>query len=171
MANFWDFLNGRKTYLGAFLAVLYVGATTLGYMQPNAACEYVITAVLGVGLGHKVLKGYGMERIPCPPDKQECKYYPSCFEDIHHLYGKAQAETPLELVFCGLKENLRLNCRDYHEKDERINGWLEYPEVPVMLQALTRAISSGELHLSKRKANKLHKAIRGGNYEAEDFSL
>lgn len=55
--NLWNFLNGRKTYIGGFLAVLYVGAVTLGYIQPNAACEYVITVVLGVGLGHRVLKG------------------------------------------------------------------------------------------------------------------
>jgi len=53
----WEWLSGRKTVLGAFLAVCYVGAVSQGYIAESSVVEYVITVVLGVGLGHKVLKG------------------------------------------------------------------------------------------------------------------
>lgn len=52
----WGWLDGRKTNVGMLLAVLYLGAVSQGLMQRNDGVEYLITAVLGVGLGHKVWK-------------------------------------------------------------------------------------------------------------------
>lgn len=52
-----SWFNGRKTFFGTFLAVVYLGAVAQGLIDRNEAIEYFITVVLGVGLGHKVVKG------------------------------------------------------------------------------------------------------------------
>lgn len=57
MTSIWDFLNGRKTFLGLLLGVLYFGALHLGLISQNSSIEYVIYTVLGVGVAHKTIKG------------------------------------------------------------------------------------------------------------------
>ena len=59
MTKLLNYLNGAKTYLGLFLAVVYAGSVSQGLIDQNASFEAVIEIVLGVGLGHKVLKTLG----------------------------------------------------------------------------------------------------------------
>ena len=54
--NVWNKLNGKKTLLGLFLAVLYTGLVSQGILERNASVEWLITAVTGVGIGHKIVK-------------------------------------------------------------------------------------------------------------------
>lgn len=55
--DLWTWLNGRKTVIGTFLAVLYVGALSQGLIARNEAAEWFITSTLGVGLADKIRKG------------------------------------------------------------------------------------------------------------------
>jgi hypothetical protein len=57
MKNLWQTLDGRKTYIGACLAVIYAGLVSQGIIPRNEALEYVIYVTLGVGFGHKAYKG------------------------------------------------------------------------------------------------------------------
>lgn len=52
----WDKLNGRKTWIGVFLAVVYSGLVAQGFIARNETVELVIMAVTGVGVGHKIVK-------------------------------------------------------------------------------------------------------------------
>lgn len=56
MKNLKYWLDGRKTLFGSLLAVLYVGAVAQGLIARSEVAEYVITIVLGVGLGDKIRK-------------------------------------------------------------------------------------------------------------------
>ena len=56
MKRVWDFLNGKKTFIGLFLAVVYGGLVSQGIISRNEAMEWVILTVTGVGVGHKALK-------------------------------------------------------------------------------------------------------------------
>lgn len=52
----WDFFNGRKTWIGVLLAVIYSGLVAQGIISRNEALEWLIMAVTGVGVGHKIVK-------------------------------------------------------------------------------------------------------------------
>lgn len=110
-----------------------------------------------------------MERVACNPT-EECKYYPRCYEDVHHIYGRALAQTAIQQVFGELDQSKRLNCRAFHEQDERENGWQPYPDEGTMIQAISSAIESGELHISKRQAKKIKKAIQNGGEIGDEIS-
>lgn len=52
----WSKLDGRKTLIGLFLAVVYSGLVAQGVIARNESVEWVIMAVTGVGVGHKIVK-------------------------------------------------------------------------------------------------------------------
>lgn len=52
----WNYLNGKKTLVGAVLGVVYLGSLQMGYIEPNNAIEFLIVTICGVGLGHKAVK-------------------------------------------------------------------------------------------------------------------
>lgn len=52
----WDKLNGRKTLIGLFLVVIYSGLVAQGLISRDETVEWVIMAVTGVGVGHKIVK-------------------------------------------------------------------------------------------------------------------
>ena len=79
-----------------------------------------------------------MERIPCDPSP-DCKYYPNCFEDVHHIYSRVGADTQTKRKFRQLDENKRRNCRAFHEADEAAHGWPPFPEHEVMINAIRSA--------------------------------
>lgn len=54
--SFWDKANGKKTWLGVFLAVVYGGLVSQGIIQRDEVVEAIILAVTGVGVGHKLVK-------------------------------------------------------------------------------------------------------------------
>lgn len=56
VAKLWESLNGRKTWLGVFLAVVYSGLVAQGVIARNEYAEWAIFTVTGVGVGHKVVK-------------------------------------------------------------------------------------------------------------------
>lgn len=56
IAKLWDKLNGRKTLIGLFLAVIYSGLVAQGVIARNEYAEWVIFTVTGVGVGHKIVK-------------------------------------------------------------------------------------------------------------------
>jgi len=52
----WGMLNGRKTWIGVLLAVIYSGLVAQGVIARSEAAEWVIMAVTGVGVSHKIVK-------------------------------------------------------------------------------------------------------------------
>lgn len=56
VSQVWDSLNGRKTWIGLFLAVVYSGLVAQGVISRDETVEWVIFTVTGVGVGHKVIK-------------------------------------------------------------------------------------------------------------------
>lgn len=52
----WSMLNGRKTWIGVLIAVVYSGLVAQGVIARNESVEWVIMAVTGVGVGHKIVK-------------------------------------------------------------------------------------------------------------------
>lgn len=81
-----------------------------------------------------------MEAKLCNPSP-ECKYFNSptgCFEDRHHIYQQAEADTSLKKRFCFLPSNTVVLCRVVHEEIEATEGWPEYPERAEMLEMCQR---------------------------------
>lgn len=56
LKSVWDKLNGKKTWLGVFCAIIYSGLVAQGVIARNESAEWAIMAVTGVGVGHKLLK-------------------------------------------------------------------------------------------------------------------
>lgn len=52
----WDKFNGKKTLIGLFVAVIYSGLVAQGVIARDETVEWVIMAVTGVGIGHKIVK-------------------------------------------------------------------------------------------------------------------
>jgi hypothetical protein len=52
----WGKLNGRKTLVGLLLAIIYSGLVAQGVIARDETVEWVIMAVTGVGVGHKIVK-------------------------------------------------------------------------------------------------------------------
>lgn len=52
----WAKLNGKKTWIGMFIAVVYSGLVAQGVISRDETVEWVIMAVTGVGVGHKIVK-------------------------------------------------------------------------------------------------------------------
>lgn len=58
LKNLWEWLNGRKTKIGAVALVIITGAKTLGWLDPATADVLLGLAgtLFGVGVAHKVQK-------------------------------------------------------------------------------------------------------------------
>jgi hypothetical protein len=52
----WNILDGRKTWIGVLLAVIYSGLVAQGVIARDESVEWLIMAVTGVGVGHKIVK-------------------------------------------------------------------------------------------------------------------
>lgn len=88
-------------------------------------------------------------RLPCDDDPT-CKYYATgCFEDVHHLYQNGSERTATERVFRELPQNKVRVCRSTHELMEREVGWLPYPPIETMREAIRE--SSVFISRSRRK--------------------
>ena len=75
-----------------------------------------------------------MSREDCPVESPDCKYYPDCFSDAHHLYGRPK--TQIAKRFARLPDNVVQLCRIEHEETHATEGVLELPDVEVMKQAI-----------------------------------
>ena len=56
MKTLYELTNGYKTIVGAVIALGYLAALNLGFAERNSEVEALIVALLGLGLGHKVIK-------------------------------------------------------------------------------------------------------------------
>jgi len=57
MTYLWDFLNGRKTFIGLAAGAAYLFLVSINLIDRNPATEDTILGWLGFSLFHKVLKG------------------------------------------------------------------------------------------------------------------
>lgn len=106
-----------------------------------------------------------MSKEDCPNPQPDCKYYPDCFADRHHLYPQRLGKTALALAFLNLPENIVQPCRRLHEESAP-----EYylPAKSVMREAVRAAALRGDIHLSVTKLKKIFNVnsieeLRGGN--------
>ena len=56
--SFWTFLNGKKTLIGLLIAVIYSGLVAQGIIERDATIEWIVLAITGVGIGHKIVKSW-----------------------------------------------------------------------------------------------------------------
>lgn len=56
LSQIWSWLNGKKTLIGLLIAVIYSGLVAQGIIQRDATIEWVVLAITGVGIGHKIVK-------------------------------------------------------------------------------------------------------------------
>lgn len=54
--SLWNKVNGKKTWFGVFVAVVYSGLVTQGVITRDPIVEAAIFAITGVGVGHKLVK-------------------------------------------------------------------------------------------------------------------
>jgi hypothetical protein len=52
----WNYLNGKKTLIGLLIAVVYSGLVAQGIIDRSSELEWLVMAVTGVGIGHKIVK-------------------------------------------------------------------------------------------------------------------
>lgn len=52
----WDFLNGKKTWLGLAVVFLYYAGVQFGWYQPDVTIEAAIASWTGLSLLHKAAK-------------------------------------------------------------------------------------------------------------------
>lgn len=77
-----------------------------------------------------------MARGECPDPNPDCKYYPDCFSDRHHLYGRP--ESGIAKRFANLGAHIVQMCRAEHEEIHATEGVLDLPEVDVMKDTLSQ---------------------------------
>jgi hypothetical protein len=54
--NLWNWLNGKKTFIGLAVAVLYYAGVQFGWYQSDATVEAYIASWTGLSLVHKAVK-------------------------------------------------------------------------------------------------------------------
>ena len=87
-----------------------------------------------------------MERIACNPT-EDCKYYPDCYEDVHHLYYPSYEYTGVvENRFRELDENKQRLCRALHE----LRHLTEEPPVKPSREIMEHTIIASGVHISRR---------------------
>lgn len=87
-----------------------------------------------------------MERIACNPT-EDCKYYPDCYEDVHHLYYPAnEYKGTVEKTFRDLDENKQRLCRELHE----LRHLTEEPPVKPSREVMVHTIRSSDVYISSR---------------------
>ena len=69
-----------------------------------------------------------MARGECPRPNPECRYYPDCFSDAHHIYGKQAGGIRKEF------SNLHTEqmCRSEHDELHATEGVLPLPDIETM---------------------------------------
>lgn len=78
-----------------------------------------------------------MSKGECLEPRPDCKYYPDCFSDQHHLYGRAKNHIgKIARKFSELPENKIQMCRREHEELHANDGILELPSTGVMQEAV-----------------------------------
>lgn len=85
---------------------------------------------------------------PCENQFYNC---PFGFEDQHHLYKLADADTPLKRIYAKLGCNIIDLCRCIHQELEATVGWLPYPDEGVMVDSINQEVDAGHLTLSATK--------------------
>lgn len=80
-----------------------------------------------------------MARGECPNPDPECKYYPDCFSDTDHIYGRARGLGRIARRFTQLPENKRQICRREHDEINATYVHLPLPSLDVMKEAMRRA--------------------------------
>ena len=79
-----------------------------------------------------------MEGVVCNPT-EDCKYYPSCYQDSHHVYfPRRDYKTKIEKQFRNLPENLVEMCRLEHDNLHATQTPPEKPSRDEMLVAISR---------------------------------
>lgn len=96
-----------------------------------------------------------MARENCPNPRDDCKYYPDCFADRHHLYPQRLGKTVLTRTFINLPENVVRVCRRFHEESA---PEFYLPSKGEMKQAIARAAITGDYYLSQDKLKKIFNA-------------
>lgn len=77
-----------------------------------------------------------MGRGECPRFELDCKYYPECFSDTDHMYGRPKDPVPKR--FANLPENKRQICRAEHDEINATYVHLPLPSLDVMKEAIRR---------------------------------
>lgn len=77
-------------------------------------------------------------RGECPDPKPECKYFPDCFSDTDHIYGRAKGLGRIARQFTELPECKRQICRQEHDEINATYVHLPLPSLDVMKEALNR---------------------------------
>lgn len=91
--------------------------------------------------------------VPCEPTP-ECKYYPNCYQDVHHeAWPEREYLTTLERVYRDMPENQVFMCRAEHDNTHADQSPPEKPSREEML----RAIAGSMLYISSTKRKKLFK--------------
>lgn len=73
----------------------------------------------------------------CPNPQEDCKYYPACFADQHHIYGRAKNHVgKIARKFAELPQNKEQLCRIVHEELHATEGVLPLPDVGEMQEAI-----------------------------------
>ena len=75
--------------------------------------------------------------IPCPSNREGCKYAPNCHVSEHHIYPRRTAETRLQRDFGNLAINKIVACRNIHDLLDTLPP-PEYPESDEMKRAIER---------------------------------
>lgn len=77
-------------------------------------------------------------RGECPNQNPECKYFPDCFSDTDHIYGRARGLSRIARRFTELPENKRQICRSEHDEINATYVHLPLPDLDFMKEALKR---------------------------------
>lgn len=77
-----------------------------------------------------------MARGECPDPQPDCKYYPDCFSDKDHIYGRARGLGRIARRFAMLPENTRQICRNEHDEINATYVHLPLPDLDIMKTVL-----------------------------------
>lgn len=78
----------------------------------------------------------------CPDPDPDCKYYPDCFSDSHHIYPKEAFSVGIAKRFSRLGENIIQICRMQHEE---IHATGSVPPPPSIEYMKERLAANGKL--------------------------
>ena len=81
-----------------------------------------------------------MEDVPCTPNP-ECRYFPECYTDTHHLYYPRKRYTSgVERQFRQLPENQAELCREVHSEIHATEQLPKKPSRAAMLAVIQEAV-------------------------------
>lgn len=92
-----------------------------------------------------------VETTPCPLRESG-----GCFEDVHHIYPRRLANTPMERKYIELPHNKERMCRTLHREFE------ETHETPVISREFMAGfLYASGVHLTKRVKTEVRSIIDG----------